>query len=450
MHHRIIEIGIITVQDGKVTEEWSSLVNPETVISPFITGITGIRTEDVENAPTFATLAKTVYEKLEGKTFVAHNARFDYSFVKNELDRNGIGFNAQTLCTVRASRLLYPEERSHNLDSLIDRHGLACENRHRAADDAKALVEFLRKAKKEHGKKAFDAAIAKLLKTHVLPNNISEDMVSSLPETPGVYVFLAASGRPLYIGKSVNIKKRVQSHFSSDHSSGKELMMKQQIAKIDCIETGSELSALILESTMIKSQAPLYNRKLRRTSAQCVLKLVERDAYHVLEVRDGAELEATELASCFGVFTTKKSALRAIQDICDDYRLCPALLGLEKRPKGTACLPYHLKRCSGACIGEMHPDEHNALLLEALGSKRHDSWKFGGPIGITEQTPSGKVVHIVDRWTYLGEAKTDEEMHEALSHERLPDFQFDTYNILRSFIRKNSRTLRIRPLSLRA
>ena len=86
---------------------------------------------------------------------VAHNARFDYGFLRHEFERAGLRFQAKTLCTVKLSRRLYPQYARHNLDSLIDRHGLKfdCHDsaRHRALGDARAVWQFLRVAAEEHG-----------------------------------------------------------------------------------------------------------------------------------------------------------------------------------------------------------------------------------------------------------------------------------------------------------
>ena len=125
-YDRIIEIAILRVQNGEVTETYSSLVDPEMIISPYIEGLTGITNEDLRDAPTFTSIRNDVFRLLDGALFVAHNARFDYGFVREEFRREGIGWSAQCLCTVRLSRRLFPEHRKHSLDSIMDRFGLRC------------------------------------------------------------------------------------------------------------------------------------------------------------------------------------------------------------------------------------------------------------------------------------------------------------------------------------
>ncbi len=135
---RITEIGIIRVVDNKVVEEWSTLVNPECSIPPDIQSLTGITNQMVKNAPTFRQIAEEVQARLYDHVFVAHNARFDYGFIKNEFRRLDITFTEEVLCTVRLARKLYPGYPSYSLDALRARHRLSMEGRHRAMGDARA------------------------------------------------------------------------------------------------------------------------------------------------------------------------------------------------------------------------------------------------------------------------------------------------------------------------
>lgn len=151
LHDRVTEVAVIEVDKGEVSGEWSTLVNPECAIPAAIQALTGITNDMVAGAPTFGRLAQSLRERLEGRVLVAHNARFDYGFLRQEFARAGLEFRAKTLCTVKLSRRLYPEHARHNLDSLIARHGLECRARHRALGDAEAVWQFLRAASAEHG-----------------------------------------------------------------------------------------------------------------------------------------------------------------------------------------------------------------------------------------------------------------------------------------------------------
>ncbi len=148
-HNRIIEIAIIRVEGNKIVDSFTTLINPQTYIPSFITHLTGISNENVESAPLFTEVKHKVKKFLKGATFVAHNVWFDYSFIKSEFDRADVLFESKKCCTVRLSRRLYPQFKSHSLESVIQRFGFTYKNRHRAYDDAHILWQFLKKIKKE-------------------------------------------------------------------------------------------------------------------------------------------------------------------------------------------------------------------------------------------------------------------------------------------------------------
>lgn len=161
---RIIEIGIIRIEKGKIVKKYNSLIDPEQYLSPFIIELTGITDKDLEKAPTFITVRETIAELLNNCVFVAHNAHFDYGFVKHEFKRLGERWQAQKLCTVQLSRHLYPEHRHHNLDSVIERCNITVKNRHRALDDAKAVWDFIKHSQKKFSKETLNSAVRKVLK----------------------------------------------------------------------------------------------------------------------------------------------------------------------------------------------------------------------------------------------------------------------------------------------
>lgn len=166
---RITEIGLVEADKGGFVDSWSQLVNPEKSIPPFIESITGISDAMVRHAPTFAELAPALYARLQGKLLVAHNARFDYGFLRSEFARVDLAYEARVLCTVKLSRKLYPEQRRHNLDSLIQRHDLRCSARHRALGDAEVLWQFLQKIQAELDAERISAALLAQLDAPTLP-----------------------------------------------------------------------------------------------------------------------------------------------------------------------------------------------------------------------------------------------------------------------------------------
>ncbi len=162
IYHRVIEIGVLVVQDGAIVERYEQLIYPRGLVPDFISGITGITNADLDGAPLFEDIAEDLHKRLAGCVFVAHNARFDYGFLKNEFSRCGITFKADCLCTVKLSRRLFPEQERHNLDTIIERWGIAADRRHRALDDALVLFEFLKKVEERVGKDRLDLALAAL------------------------------------------------------------------------------------------------------------------------------------------------------------------------------------------------------------------------------------------------------------------------------------------------
>ena len=183
---RVTEVALLEVENFALAREWSTLVNPGREIPGTIQALTGITQEMVEGAPRFEALAAALYERLAGRVFVAHNARFDYGFLRREFERAGIRFHARTLCTVRLSRRLYRGERGHSLDDLIARHGLRCSARHRAMGDAQAAWHFLQIAAEEHGADVVAVAARQIARQPSLPPHLARAAVDAVPEAPGV------------------------------------------------------------------------------------------------------------------------------------------------------------------------------------------------------------------------------------------------------------------------
>ena len=266
VHDRITEIAVIEVEDGEVRSEWSTLVDPQTSIPPAIQALTGITNAMVAGAPTFAALAADLFERLEGRVVVAHNARFDYGFLKQEFERQGLRYNARTLCTVRLSRKLYPEHARHNLDALMTRHGIVCQARHRALGDAQVLWEFLGVATRERGFAAVSSAAHGIARQPTLPAAIDPGVIDAIDDAPGVYLFHGEGGAPLYVGKSVTLRTRVLAHFADDVRSSRDMQIARETRSIETIRTCGELGALLKEAELVKTLLPVFNRQRRRAT----------------------------------------------------------------------------------------------------------------------------------------------------------------------------------------
>ncbi len=423
---RITEIGIVEVSAAGVSE-WSTLVNPQTLISEFIERLTGISNAMVAEAPGFADIAGEVMERLQGRLFVAHNARFDYGFLKNEFRRVGVDFRATVLCTVKLSRKLYPQHYRHNLDTLIERHGLRAADRHRALGDARLLWQFWQTLEREHPPEQIAAAVAQLTARPSLPAQLDAAIVDDLPEGPGVYLFYGDNDLPLYIGKGGNVKKRVLQHFAADHRSAKEMSLSLQVRRIEWIATAGELGALLREAALVKKLQPTHNQRLRRSGELCAWRL-RRDDIGMMraELVLAREVAVGRDDDLFGLFPSPRKATEALQAIADEHGLCPGVLGLEKLQPGRPCFARQVKKCRGACVGLEAPAAHNARLLAALVRLKLAAWPWDGPVGLRE----GEELHVIDCWCYLGTARAEEEVRALLEGPR-PAFDPDVYKILR-------------------
>ncbi len=272
---RIIEIAIVVHNGQKVIEDYSTLVNPLRPIGPFITGLTGISNEMVEDAPTFDQVAERIQELTKGRIFVAHNARFDYGFMKSEYKRLGKPFRRGNLCTVQMSRKVFPDLVSYSLGNLCKDLQIPVDNRHRAFGDAAATAVLLEKLIFNDKKKIIKEALKDELSNATLPPNISRSIVDQLPEDTGVYYFLDENFKKIYIGKSKNIRERAIAHFSNDLNSFQALQMKNEIHHIAYELTGNELAALLLESDEIKRFMPKYNKAQRRKKYRYGLSVIK-------------------------------------------------------------------------------------------------------------------------------------------------------------------------------
>jgi len=441
---RVIEIAAIRVEDGKITRTLNTLVDPLTELPYYITNLTGITANDLKGAPTFDQIADDLADILEGAVFVAHNVRFDYSFIKQEFARLGAPFLPKQLCTVKLSRALYPHERGHKLQDLINRHGFTYSKRHRAYDDAAILWQFVQHMRKHFPPEQVDTAVSRQLRQPALPKALEPDMVKNLPETPGVYVFEDEIGRPLYVGKSVNIKKRVLQHFGRDHAESKEFKIAQTVKHIRTHETAGELAALLLESQMVKELQPLYNRQLRKTEKLILAKQAKQGGYITVNLEEASGIDPDEADQILAVFAHRGKAKQALSELVKVNCLCPKLMGLEKSTG--ACFLYQLRKCQGACAGHESAEAYNSRLHAAFERQRIQAWPYKDAILVQEKSES-ETAHgiIVDKWCVLGSV-TQEPYCDPEVKLNQKSFDLDTYKILQSFMTVHANKLFIQPV----
>ena len=410
---RVIEAGLVLLEDGAVVEEYSTLVNPGTRIPYAIQQFTGITDAMVAVAPPFAQVAGDIESRLAGRLFVAHNARFDYGFLRSEFRRIERRFRAPVLCTVRLSRALTPGERGHNLDAVMARHGIACDARHRALGDARVLAEFLRIARERWPAAELDPIVQRLTGTTRLPPQLDPTLADELPDSSGVYLFYGESDALLYVGKAKNLASRVPAHFADPHAK-LEQQLTRLVRRIEWIETAGEFGALMTEARLIKTMKPVFNRRLRGSFEHWAVTLRGDSGMPLANI---AMLDAIDdPGASYGMFRRRVDAERALEGLMREHGLCAKWLGLEQTDG--SCVGFQLGRCRGVCVGEETPALHAVRARLALSGLKRREWPFAGPIGIRERDWRGvEETHVFDRWCYNGEP-----------------FDIDIYRILTGFL----------------
>ncbi|NIF36469.1 excinuclease Cho [Enterobacter sp. Tr-810] len=245
--------------------------------------------------------------------------------------------------------------------------------------------------------------------------------LEALPKQPGVYLFHGESDTlPLYIGKSVNIRSRVMSHFRTPD----EAAMLRQSRRVTFIRTAGELGALLLEARLIKEQQPLFNKRLRRNRQLCSLQVINGKP-QVVYARD---VDFAHTSNLYGLFASKRAAQQTLQTLADDLQLCYSLLGLEATTRGRACFRSALKRCAGACCGKESIADHQARFLAGLEAISITCWPWEGAIALKEAGDEMTQYHIIHNWLWLGAV---DSLDDATTLLRIPaGFDHDGYKIL--------------------
>lgn len=444
LRDRITEIGVVTVDrdgDAMRVTEWSSLVNPGVSIPPEISWLTGINEPMVRSAPCFSELAERLYDTLEDATFVAHNARFDFAFVKSEFARVGIEWTARTLCTVRLSRRLFPDRGAHSLDAIAARFGLDDSQRHRALGDARLLWGFAQRLYDRVPPSQIEDAVRLLMVRPGLPVQLDRDTLDRIPSAPGVYVMVGAAGHTLYIGKSIDLKSRVAAHFSGDAWDERSQRLAREVERIDWERTAGEIGALLRESDLIKQRLPAHNVRLRRQLGQGAFRL---HAGRPRWVR-AADLADPADDEYYGPFTSRAAARACAIRLAAEQGLCLKTIGMEGRRGGAGapspCFNYQLHRCAGACVGLEPLQSHALRLHEALQPWRIPAWPYEGAIALIEDGGIGAGCdwHVFDRWRWLGTSTALGQARELAKAARMPAFDADQFRIVRSALERAAR-----------
>ena len=353
----ITEIAIYKYDGHDIVDQFISLVNPEIPIQPFVVKLTGINNAMLRSAPKFYEVAKRIIEITENCIVVAHNASFDYRILQTEFRRLGFRFQKQTLCTVELSKKLIPGQESYSLGKLVRALGIPMADRHRATGDAMATVKLFKMLLAKDVEKEIVKSLVKTeIKSGISPKLL--DIVENLPSKTGIYYIHNEKGDLIYIGKSKNIKKRVNQHFTGTTAKCKKI--QTEVYTVSFEETGSELIAVLKESEEIKVNKPIYNRTHRKSIFQWALYVQKNEnGYLTLQLQkaDGRKKEIT-------AFSSPQEGKNALFKITDKYQLCQKINGIYET-KNT-CFKYKIKECAGACVQEEDTESYNDRVTEYL------------------------------------------------------------------------------------
>jgi len=436
---KITEISIFVFDGKKVIEEYTSLVNPECVIPPFITNLTGITNAMVGNAPKFYEIAQKVQELTNDTIFVAHNVNFDYNIIQKEFKDLGFDFKRKKLCTVRLSRKLIPGLNSYSLGSLCATQKIVIKDRHRAKGDAEATTILFKKLiQLDKNQEVFNSFLNTRSRQATLPPLLPKKIVDELSENTGVYYFKNNKSEIIYVGKANNIKQRVLSHFYD--KSKKEVTMCLETANVTYVETGSELVALLLESAEIKKIFPKFNRAQRRAQESIGLFSYE-DRNGIIHI---AYNRIKLIASPLMKFHSTTEVRLFLEKLCEEYELCPKYCHLQSNVD--SCFHYQIKKCRGICSEKETIETYNQRVMEAI-----DSVKFQAENFIIKEQGRNSNEHayiLISNGIYkgFGYANKDIEIITLNDYYEIIDVQNDNNDIkriLNAYLKKNTNTIEI-------
>lgn len=432
----ITEIAIYKFDGHEIVDQFISLVNPEIPIQPFVVKLTGINNAMLRSAPKFFEVAKRIIEMTNDCVLVAHNADFDYRILRTEFRRLGYDFNVKTLCTVELSKRLLPEQPSHSLGKLVRALGIPMADRHRASGDAMATVKLFKMLlDKDLNKEIVKELIKFEIQKGIAPK--LRDIVERLPSKTGIYYIHREDGSIIFIGKSRNIRKRVNQHFTGITKSAKKI--QNEVFTVTYEETGSELIALLKESEEIKIHRPIYNRMSPKTNFSWAV-YAEKDANGYLNLKlqkaDGRKKEVKS-------YTSQQEGKEALSRISSLYKLCQKLTGLFETK--THCFQHTTNECDGACIGKITPEEYNVRVEAFIEKNLFDNKTLA--ILDRGRTISERSAILVENGVYKGYAFYDLNYQinniEILRNIITPmQSNRDTRNRIQSYMRK-AKTIKI-------
>jgi DNA polymerase-3 subunit epsilon len=324
----ITEISVFVHDGERVIKHFETLINPQQLIPAFITSLTGIDNAMVEDAPVFDEIADVLFEILNESIFVAHNVNFDYSFVKHQLKRSGYDLTAKKLCTVRLGRKVFPGLPSYSLGNLCRSLKINIENRHRAGGDAKATVKLFEHMLANGAITHIDQMLKRNSAEHWLPLNLDKQVIDKLPSRPGVYYFHNNKDKIIYVGKAINLKKRVSSHFTHNDPDLKRQHFIRNIYKISYKQCATELEAIVFESTEIKRLWPRYNKSQKQPLVKYALYSFEDNRGYIRLAIDKKKKHLPHIYN----FNLLNEGLVLLKKMVEEFELDARLCFIDKTP----------------------------------------------------------------------------------------------------------------------
>src|SRR5665213_816996 len=358
----ITELAIVLYDGNKIVDRFESLVNPQMPIPRYIQVLTGIQPGMIEQAPLFSEIAGRVYSLLKDAVFIAHNVNFDYSFVRHHLDAAGYRLVSRKLCTVRLSRKLFPGLPGYSLGKLCRELDIPLENRHRAGGDADATVKLFEKILLHDSKGLVQQMLKNGSREQYLPPNLPAEQIAAVPFTSGVYYFHDQKGKVIYVGKAKNLRNRVCSHFSNNHTSLRKQEFLRDIFSVSWQDCGTELMAFLFECVEIQRLWPRYNHSLKRfEQAYGLYSYEDRNGFLRLFI----EKKKKHLPTHYS-FHILFEGRQIISKLVRQFGLCPKLCFLQMGDD--VCTGVRDYYCSGVCMGKEEPAVYNSRVQQALDS----------------------------------------------------------------------------------
>lgn len=438
--NRLIEIGIIRIENGVEVRRFQSLVQPGQSVPIFVQNLTGISDRDLEGAPIFKDIADEVESCLKDALFIGHNVRTDYDFVRHEFRRLERRFIASTLCSARLSRAFFPEYKRHNLSEIVSRHGLSVANHHRALDDAQAVWDFFRKSVETVGATKFNDVFEKLVAGRPTQTLIPASRFLNIPETPGVYFFRDAYGGALYVGKSANLRERILGHFYGDFENPKEVQLLEHSTDLEWVSAPGELSALFLELDWVQKLNPAHSRKTRKTMGMvCAEKHLEKGGYPTVTLL--RENEIKDKKNILAHYRGFREAKEGLSLLADKFRLCRKLLGLEQI--AGACSAVRTRKCLGACTGAEPVGTYTERMDRAFEQSGTASWPYPSAVFVDEkdEVTGQRESYVVHNWIVLARIRYSAD--GSRKAEKLNfGFDWDQLKILKRVLQSESVSIR--------